>query len=165
MCTLQSCYCGRFVEFNMHTRRVTDHSYFKTVTGRLAEVGQILRLSWPQEDLGSSAHLELCRSAIEDEHEPEDLVEALHKDVQPHGSVDQGLCATVGGLQQQIWGWILGRQCCSAKQTVKMSSRSGDGSSVANAAAQSKLIKCLAADLGMDPRSPMLQCKANSQNV
>ena len=116
--------------------------------------------------MGSRAHLELCRSAIEDEHEPEDLVEALHKDVQPHGSVDQGLCASMGGLQQQVWGWVLGRQCCSAKQTVTMScSRSGGGTSIANAAAQSKWSKCLAADLGMGPRSPMLQCKANSHNA
>ena len=43
-------------------------------------------------------HLELSWCAVEDEHEPEDLVEALHKDVQPHGLVDQRLCASVGGL-------------------------------------------------------------------
>lgn len=42
-----------------------------------------------------NVHLELSWCAVEDEHEPEDLVEALDKDVEPHGLVDQRLCASV----------------------------------------------------------------------
>jgi len=41
-----------------------------------------------------------------------DLINALHHNVGPHGPIDEGLGAPMGGLQQQIRGGVLCSQSC-----------------------------------------------------
>lgn len=45
------------------------------------------------------------------------LVEALDNDVAPHGPVDEGLSAPMGGFQQQVRGGVFSGQCCTNAQT------------------------------------------------
>ena len=51
---------------------------------------------------------------IDDEEQPEELVEALGEDVLPHAAVDDGLLAPMRLCQQQVRGGRLSCQCCSA---------------------------------------------------
>ena len=57
------------------------------------------------------------RRSIDDEEEPKQLVAALHNDMLPHASADQGLCASVRLLQQQVRRRVLSCQCCREPDT------------------------------------------------
>ena len=64
---------------------------------------------------GAGTHIEgwqRLRRAVEDEEEPEELVEALGEDVLPHLAADQLLVAAVRLLQQQLRsGGLRGQRC------------------------------------------------------
>lgn len=57
--------------------------------------------------------VDVGRSSVDDEEEPEELVAGLHQDMLPHAPADQGLAAAMRLVQQQLWRGILGCQCCS----------------------------------------------------
>ena len=63
---------------------------------------------------GQSIALDPLVGTIDDEEQPEELVEALGENVLPHAAVDDGLLATVRLGQQQVRGGRLCCQCCDS---------------------------------------------------
>ena len=70
---------------------------------------------------GQSIALDPLISTIDDEEQPEELVEALGEDVLPHAAVDDGLLAAVRLCQQQVRGGRLCCQCCNTRETGRHS--------------------------------------------
>ena len=64
---------------------------------------------------GQGIALDPLVGTVDDEEQPEELVEALGEDVLPHLAVDDGLLAAVRLCQQQVWGGRFGCQCCRTK--------------------------------------------------
>ena len=64
---------------------------------------------------GQSIALDPLVGTVDDEEQPEELVEALGEDVLPHAAVDDGLLAPVGFCQQQVRGGCFCCQCCNTR--------------------------------------------------
>jgi hypothetical protein len=73
---------------------------------------------------GEGVGLDVLGGSVDDQEKDDQLIRHLAQNLAPHGSVDEGLVASVRLFLQQLWGGCLSSQCCSGGQACSVSGRS-----------------------------------------